>query len=92
MFIWYRRVLIHTAKALRGWLRALAVRVEQFEHKQSRIERELSPMAKLRMATCMRCFDKDGAVLTERNKCRKCGCYMPIKVEMRSAKCPIGKW
>jgi len=26
------------------------------------------------------------------NRCKKCGCYMPIKTTWRSQKCPIGKW
>jgi len=27
-----------------------------------------------------------------RNICQKCGCYMPIKVNIPMMKCPIGKW
>ncbi len=24
--------------------------------------------------------------------CKKCGCYMPAKVTLANAECPIGKW
>lgn len=24
--------------------------------------------------------------------CKKCGCILPIKVKIKSAYCPIGKW
>ena len=24
--------------------------------------------------------------------CTKCGCFMPMKVEIKSVKCPAGKW
>ena len=26
------------------------------------------------------------------NKCKKCGCFMKIKVKFKGAKCPIGIW
>jgi hypothetical protein len=25
-------------------------------------------------------------------KCKKCGCFMKLKVSLKNAKCPIGKW
>jgi hypothetical protein len=25
-------------------------------------------------------------------KCKKCGCFMKLKVTLEHAKCPIGKW
>lgn len=28
----------------------------------------------------------------ELNRCSKCGCIMPIKVKIKNARCPIGKW
>lgn len=29
---------------------------------------------------------------TEKQFCKICGCYMPIKVTVRRMECPIGKW
>jgi hypothetical protein len=26
------------------------------------------------------------------NRCRKCGCFMKIKVKLKKARCPIGIW
>ena len=26
------------------------------------------------------------------NRCRKCGCFMKLKVKLKQAKCPIGIW
>lgn len=26
------------------------------------------------------------------NRCNQCGCFMKLKTELKSAKCPIGKW
>jgi hypothetical protein len=35
----------------------------------------------------------DCTFLTKRTKtCRKCGCFMRIKVKLKDAKCPIGIW
>ena len=31
-------------------------------------------------------FDKDAA------RCKECGCYMRLKVNLADTKCPIGKW
>jgi len=35
---------------------------------------------------------KDCPFLKDSNKCRKCGCFMNIKVKVKGATCPIGKW
>lgn len=24
--------------------------------------------------------------------CKKCGCFMPVKIRLKSSSCPIGKW
>ncbi len=29
---------------------------------------------------------------TTTNQCKKCGCFMKLKVVLKDAKCPIGKW
>jgi len=26
------------------------------------------------------------------SQCKECGCFMKIKVHLKSAECPIGKW
>ena len=26
------------------------------------------------------------------NRCRKCGCFIKLKVKLKQAKCPIGIW
>jgi hypothetical protein len=30
--------------------------------------------------------------LTVTNNCKECGCFMPAKVKLKYAECPIGKW
>ena len=39
-------------------------------------------------------FDKckDCIFLKDNNQCRKCGCRMNVKVKVKGASCPIGKW
>ena len=45
-------------------------------------------VSKLRLEECGRCdyYDK------QQNRCRKCGCYMKVKVKFVNTSCPIGKW
>ena len=45
-------------------------------------------VSKLRIEECERCnyYDK------QQTRCRKCGCYMKVKVKFTNTKCPIGKW
>ena len=45
-------------------------------------------VSKLRIEECERCdyFDK------QQTRCRKCGCYMKVKVKFTNTACPIGKW
>jgi hypothetical protein len=43
--------------------------------------------ARARFDICKQCpFLKDS------KQCRKCGCFMNIKVKVKGASCPIGKW
>tara|TARA_R100001594_G_C3937262_1_gene239711 strand:- start:486 stop:674 length:189 start_codon:yes stop_codon:yes gene_type:complete len=36
---------------------------------------------------------KDCTFLTAlTSRCRKCGCFMKLKVKLKQAKCPIGIW
>ena len=45
-------------------------------------------VSKLRLEECGRCdyYDK------QQNRCRKCGCYMKVKVKFVNTSCPVGKW
>jgi hypothetical protein len=43
--------------------------------------------SKAKLEICTSC-DK----LTSSFKCTECGCFMKIKVNIPSTKCPIGKW
>lgn len=53
--------------------------------KQPRSEDELKEE---RLKVCRGCeFFKPAS-----QKCRKCGCFMKLKVTLEYAKCPIGKW
>lgn len=42
----------------------------------------------LRIEECERCeyYDK------KQTRCKKCGCYMKVKVKFINTQCPIGKW
>jgi len=41
-----------------------------------------------RYAICKSCDEFNNAV----KLCKKCGCFMPAKVTVTYAACPIGKW
>lgn len=41
-----------------------------------------------RMKICLQCEH----FFKPTKQCKKCGCFMPIKVRLRSHKCPVGKW
>lgn len=30
--------------------------------------------------------------LSEKNFCKLCGCFMPVKVKLKTVACPMGKW
>ena len=40
-----------------------------------------------RLAICRACPE-----LTNFNRCRKCGCFMTVKVMLKGARCPLDKW
>ena len=40
-----------------------------------------------RMAICRECPE-----LTTLTRCRKCGCFMAVKVKLKGARCPLEKW
>lgn len=41
-----------------------------------------------RAATCNSCEHLNKTL----SICKKCGCFMPAKVRLKWASCPIGKW
>ena len=41
-----------------------------------------------KMKICLQC--EEFIKLTR--QCKKCGCFMPLKVMLPGMKCPIGKW
>ena len=47
-----------------------------------------TPTQKSRLKKCAACPELRGATKT----CNKCGCYMPAKVTLPDAKCPLNKW
>lgn len=52
------------------------------------VEKVLEQEAKLRLEICRSCPE-----LTEHTEqCKKCLCFMPAKVKIKKASCPIGKW
>jgi len=44
-------------------------------------------LAKERMGECLDCNQ-----LTNLNRCKQCGCYMPAKVRNQQSRCPLQKW
>jgi hypothetical protein len=41
-----------------------------------------------RYATCIECPE----FLNLTKQCKQCGCFMPMKVKLKDAECPVGKW
>lgn len=89
---WWRPRLARLARALR--LRVLVPAM----HALSRIEAESSAqaraardLAKMRHDICSTC-----PLLTKSRTCDRrrggCGCFMPVKVQLKNAKCPQGRW
>ena len=51
-------------------------------------ERSPEELAQYRLEICKGCehFSKLSI------RCKKCGCFMKLKTNLKDAKCPIGKW
>ena len=45
-------------------------------------------VAKKRLDHCKDCT----FLIKKINRCKKCGCFMSLKVKFKGAKCPIGIW
>jgi hypothetical protein len=58
---------------------------ELLQREEAQIEK--ISFAKKRYAICVEC-DK----ITKIRTCKECGCFMPFKVRLTGAECPIGKW
>jgi hypothetical protein len=41
-----------------------------------------------RMKMCLQCEH----FFKPTRQCKKCGCFMPIKVRLKGSSCPVGKW
>jgi hypothetical protein len=50
-------------------------------------EVEKLPFAKVRYAICLECDQ-----ITKIRRCSQCNCFMPFKVRLSGAECPLGKW
>lgn len=47
-----------------------------------------SETAEKRYAICLEC----PRLLKATNQCKECGCFMKLKVKLKDAVCPLGKW
>jgi rRNA maturation protein Nop10 len=47
-----------------------------------------SSIAEARLAICKDCTSFTGLT----NRCKECGCLMPLKVKLPHAFCPLNKW
>lgn len=45
-------------------------------------------IVKSRYEMCLECPH----FIDKTKQCRECGCIMPLKVKLRDAVCPVGKW
>lgn len=45
-------------------------------------------VSNIRYSICLGCPE----LISATKQCKKCGCFMNIKTQLESAKCPIGKW
>ena len=52
------------------------------------IESKRNPEITNRINLCAKCEN----LVQTLNICKKCGCFMPAKVRLSGARCPIGKW
>lgn len=59
--------------------------IDLFNPNQPRSEEELKEE---RLAICRQC----PYFYAKLQKCRKCGCIMPLKTRLKNASCPVHKW
>jgi hypothetical protein len=51
-------------------------------------ERSLDSEANARFDICLDCDE----LIRLTKQCKQCGCVMPLKVKLKKAECPLGKW
>lgn len=44
--------------------------------------------ASSRYAICLECTE----LINVSKQCKQCGCFMALKVKLKNAECPLGKW
>jgi hypothetical protein len=54
----------------------------------SSIEHTSEEAASSRYGTCLEC----DRLIKATRQCKECGCVMPLKVKLKAATCPLGKW
>lgn len=72
---------------MKGFAEFTGKQIKQVSNNSGTIFAEKETQEK-RMEICNTCvfFDKD------QNRCRKCGCYMSVKVKFKDVKCPMKFW
>lgn len=83
----WRRWSARWAGRLRARLTRWAAHLARYELRARYRLTALGSLRKARWETCRSCPH-----LSAIDTCRKCGCYMPIKVDIEKARCPLGKW
>lgn len=51
-------------------------------------ERVSDEIESTRFSICMDCPE----LIKVTNQCKQCGCFMKLKVKLKSSTCPIGNW
>lgn len=54
----------------------------------SSIENTSEEEASSRYALCLEC----PKLIKVTKQCKECGCFMPLKTKLETAKCPLDKW
>ena len=49
---------------------------------------KVHPRSWYRLSLCLDCEWYEG----NSKRCKRCGCYMPLKTKLDTSKCPIEKW
>lgn len=73
------------------WISKTAARIAAKAAARARVNTESAAvnesLPQMRFGVCAKCPE-----LTQMKTCRKCGCFMPAKVGVVKATCPLGKW
>jgi hypothetical protein len=83
----YHRAKAKAMRQVRALLSRIMLRAHQSQVSSITQYNIQAPLARLRFSACEKC-----PFLTQRASCLKCGCFMPLKVQLTNAKCPEGKW